>query len=633
MRAILMFLPFIRLLVVVHGSMGSFFPECSSMIYDPWNRVDVEKMIYNCSGNIQGALFPPSYFDATPGDPFLPTIVNVSVAINSIIKIDDIEGELSLDYWFRMFWTDARWQFPEEMWNHINPKLGAEGIELTQYVRTDGNPLNLWLPDTYAVEAISSEKQSELIHLFPNGSLWWSRHLVAVLKQGQMSLKNYPMDNQEFIIAFESFGYDTRFVELKPFTAMETVTFNVDPHSHRPFVAINPLWTFKSSQYDVKDHNSPIFFDQKRTYSAFTIFLEFKRDSFGIVFRLALPVLMFLFLVGFAFWAELDKRVDVTITMLLAVSALYLIIGSIIPFVGYFSILDKFVTTAFCILSLTAGVHYMVCYLDAEKAMFPLNELWMILIVYFCRICWAPFIFLFGVIYYFPELIYGVIVPVVIILLMTTGATLRQLKDIEVIFRKCICHLKVKHFYEEVNIPYIHMEGNENEEPTDKLVISPLTFLEKCFFYFVITRNVSCACELFTQEEISDSSSGAKGGFSFMNLWKNKIFRERPYHHHQERRTVIPIAESNISLEALANNYNNNNDNNGDVDIENPNGMKLPKKFKHSVSALLDGGETSCRLQNFAVRVATNYLGGTPAMTNKCQNTWCPKCCGSGVAK
>jgi hypothetical protein len=44
----------------------------------------------------------------------------------------------------------------------------------------------------------------------------------------------------------------------------------------------------------------------------------------GVVLRLALPVSVFLMIVGFSFWADVDKRVDVTLQMLLVVAALYL---------------------------------------------------------------------------------------------------------------------------------------------------------------------------------------------------------------------------------------------------------------------------------------------------------------------
>lgn len=44
----------------------------------------------------------------------------------------------------------------------------------------------------------------------------------------------------------------------------------------------------------------------------------------GVVLRLALPVSVFLMIVGFSFWADVEKRVDVTLQILLVVAALYL---------------------------------------------------------------------------------------------------------------------------------------------------------------------------------------------------------------------------------------------------------------------------------------------------------------------
>ena len=46
--------------------------------------------------------------------------------------------------------------------------------------------------------------------------------------------------------------------------------------------------------------------------------------SVGIILRLALPVTIFLLIVGFSFWGDSDKRVDIALNMTLVVAALYL---------------------------------------------------------------------------------------------------------------------------------------------------------------------------------------------------------------------------------------------------------------------------------------------------------------------
>jgi hypothetical protein len=44
----------------------------------------------------------------------------------------------------------------------------------------------------------------------------------------------------------------------------------------------------------------------------------------GIVLRLALPVTIFLLTVGFSFWADPEKRVDIALSMTFVVAVLYL---------------------------------------------------------------------------------------------------------------------------------------------------------------------------------------------------------------------------------------------------------------------------------------------------------------------
>lgn len=120
--------------------------------------------------------------------------------------------------------------------------------------------------------------------------------------------------------------------------------------------------------------------------------------------RLALPVTIFLMIVGFSFWADSEKRVDIALTMTLVVAALYLgdttihtyvpcihtftvpwcpaiVIGQVIPFVGYFTAMDTFVTMAFAMLSGVVAVHFLMKILDDTKEAYPLNEFFSILMM------------------------------------------------------------------------------------------------------------------------------------------------------------------------------------------------------------------------------------------------------------
>ena len=71
--------------------------------------------------------------------------------------------------------------------------------------------------------------------------------------------------------------------------------------------------------------------------------LVVRREAAGIVYRLAFPIMLLILLVGLSFWGEVSSRVDITITILLAVSALYIVIFSSIPMLGYLTVFDYYI--------------------------------------------------------------------------------------------------------------------------------------------------------------------------------------------------------------------------------------------------------------------------------------------------
>jgi hypothetical protein len=310
-----------------------------------------------------------------------------------------------------------------------------------------------------------------------------------------MNLEAYPLDEQTFSITIQSFAYATSLVILHPFTKISTITFNTDPSlGDIEYFQLDPIWTFIGWSDSFINQDLGIFWDPYRGYSTASIFLTFQRQSFGIVYRLALPVMIFLFLVGFAFWADLDHRVDITITMVLAVSAFYLVVGQVIPFVGYFSLFDKFITTAFVILSTAAGIHYVVINLDAKKLKYPSNEFFLTVIVYVCRVVWFPSLFTMVYIFYAPVLQMYLIAPTLALFLMTTGVTILHTEELDVKFRKCICRLRVKHYYSRLNLPFLHDEQSVKED-TEKLLTMKLTSFEQFMFNLTIAYEYDCLCD------------------------------------------------------------------------------------------------------------------------------------------
>jgi hypothetical protein len=257
-----------------------------------------------------------------------------------------------------------------------------------------------------------------------------------------------------------------------------------------------------SSKFTVKDQFLPSFFDPERKYSTISLFLTFQREGYGIIFRLALPILMFLLIVGFAFWSDIDKRVSVTTTMLLAVASFYLIIGSVIPFVGYFSLLDKFVTFAFCVLSAAAGMHYMTDHLDRSKYKYPINEFLRDLIVFLGRLLWAPFIITVGFLHFTASFAPIFAFLVAVVLLFTSVNTLVHWEEIDIVFRNKLCELRVKYYCRVHNLPFLENCKDENMLKGENEVTLDLTTLELVIYSITCFLSVHCACDKKWREDI-----------------------------------------------------------------------------------------------------------------------------------
>ena len=136
---------------------------------------------------------------------------------------------------------------------------------------------------------------------------------------------------------------------------------------------MNPIWTWDGFDAFAKDISNPVFYDKQRYYSTAYINLHFTRQGYGVVFRLATPITIFVLVLGLSFWAEIDKRMDIAINMLLVTSAMYLVIGSVIPFVGYLTKLDLFVTVAFLAMALVIAIHVIVQELSRKSDKYPFS--------------------------------------------------------------------------------------------------------------------------------------------------------------------------------------------------------------------------------------------------------------------
>lgn len=299
---------------------------------------------------------------------------------------------MTIDFYWRLSWQDPRWNVPF-LWGNVNPELLSQGLDITPLVTNENNPLSVWLPDIAFFKSLDVEQVVQTIVLYEGGNFFWSRHVKVTYAQPQMYFAKYPLDVQNFSFVVQSYAFDATLLQLALYD--DAVLFQADGQQHGElYINENQLWNYEAFTAYTLDEIVPNPADANNPWHFSTLYinLRFARQDLGIVYRLALPVTILLLIVGFSFWADLESRVDTTMNVLLVVGALYIVIGQVIPFVGYLSSMDIFVTSVFALLSFTVGVNFMVLLLNRKVKEYPLNIFKRDFVEYLFKALWIPMV-------------------------------------------------------------------------------------------------------------------------------------------------------------------------------------------------------------------------------------------------
>ena len=107
--------------------------------------------------------------------------------------------------------------------------------------------------------------------------------------------------------------------------------------------------------------------------------------------RFAVPILLLLILAGLTFWANVDSRVDTAMTILLSVSALYVVIIGNIPQLGYLTIFDTWIFTMYVTLVLCVCAHQAVLVVLRKGNTWPMRTAMTRVIEMSGRVILVPF--------------------------------------------------------------------------------------------------------------------------------------------------------------------------------------------------------------------------------------------------
>jgi hypothetical protein len=199
------------------------------------------------------------------------------------------------------------------------------------------------------------------------------------------------MDKQRILISYYSYTYSNRTL---------TQTFNnpaveyLKTEGYVSFVE-NPIWEHTVGDYDyfIEVENRQATVNGQlidRFFVKGMVGINVQRKSVGVVMRLGIPIMFMCLLSATTFWAAQNTRVDTTLTLLLAIAALYIVVFSNIPLLGYLTKFDLFAIRIFIILVIVVGFHQLVDRIHVKKVEWPLRKLYVRIVEFLGRVVIIP---------------------------------------------------------------------------------------------------------------------------------------------------------------------------------------------------------------------------------------------------
>ncbi|XP_063728896.1 gamma-aminobutyric acid receptor subunit pi-like [Symsagittifera roscoffensis] len=257
-----------------------------------------------------------------------PVIVGVTINVDSLGPIDEVNMNFRLDLSFRQFWKDTR-------------------LDFSLYTKTDTYDQNLtlshdfltkiWVPDTYFPDSLKAFKQdvmvpNVLIRLSPDGSVLYSSRTTVIAKC-PMDLHVFPMDTQVCSLLVECYGYTTNDLWLK---WHDGINASVDITGNRQ------LAQFKVIDFQLLNYTLEF---STGAFSDLEIEFVFKRDLLYFILQSYIPSTLIVVCSWVAFWINregIPGRACLSITTVLSLITLIGSTNAKLPNVSAVKALDVY---------------------------------------------------------------------------------------------------------------------------------------------------------------------------------------------------------------------------------------------------------------------------------------------------
>jgi hypothetical protein len=155
--------------------------------FDEDGDIHIAESLVHCAVSMSDAYQPITHVQKYL-DMGVTLDVSVRFEFNNLISVNELDNTVSLDFFFRLWWTDVRWNLTKEFWDEVPTSVYYDGIEMYPYLFEADSPLPLWRPDLHFIDIFEVNEEAGLLKLRPGMLLSIIQYTSSIISMMIMSV-------------------------------------------------------------------------------------------------------------------------------------------------------------------------------------------------------------------------------------------------------------------------------------------------------------------------------------------------------------------------------------------------------------------------------------------------------------
>jgi hypothetical protein len=248
-----------------------------------------------------------------------PTQVIINAFVIDVIKIDDVEGTITMDYFLTQRWLDPR--LADDEFADPRTKLNLQ-LE------------DIWNPHLVSVDMQDSNMTDTLLNIDPAGNVTYRQRGISTFT-ATLKLREFPFDTQLIELVFLSSLYTSDDIEL---------IYDMERSGHLEGFSLSG-WQFQN--FFAETTVQPITVAKNQTFNLTGIqfVIELKRKPAFYIWKVFFPLGLIAFMAWTVFWidpANFGGQVAISTASVITLIAFQLSLSELLPRISYLTKIDLY---------------------------------------------------------------------------------------------------------------------------------------------------------------------------------------------------------------------------------------------------------------------------------------------------